>query len=92
MPVHHAAKLLMQDGVMPVHHTLGNHCLSVPRADLKARLHMSEGDYRAVNIAPGWLLIVLDTTDVTPWANTAAPRRVTLGSSPGLKLWSWQIS
>ena len=55
---------------MPVHHTLGNHCLSVPRADLKARLHIEGGDYRVVDVAPGWLLIILDTTEVTPQLQT----------------------
>ena len=62
--------MVAQVGVKPVNHTLGNHCLSVPRAELKARLHITGGDYRTVEAAPGWLLIILDTTEVTNWLRT----------------------
>ena len=49
---------------MPVHHTIGNHCLSVPRDTLKSRIRIPGGNYRAVNVGPDWLLIILDTTEV----------------------------
>ena len=53
----------MQAGSLAVHHVVGNHCLAVGRPALLRRLAI-EGDvaYRAVHIAPGWRLIILDTT------------------------------
>ena len=53
----------MQAGSLAVHHVVGNHCLSVGRPALLRRLAI-EGDvaYRAVHIASGWRLIILDTT------------------------------
>ncbi len=53
----------MQAGSLAVHHIVGNHCLAVGRPALLRRLAI-EGDiaYRAVQIAPGWRLIILDTT------------------------------
>ena len=52
-----------QAGSLAVHHVVGNHCLAVGRLALLRRLAI-EGDvaYRAVEIAPGWRLIILDTT------------------------------
>ena len=47
-----------------MYHTIGNHCLSVPRDVLAARMGIPGGSYRAVDIAPGWMLIILDTTEV----------------------------
>jgi hypothetical protein len=49
---------------LPVYHTVGNHCLSVPRDVLMARICISGGSYRAIDVASGWLLIILDTTEV----------------------------
>ena len=64
LPFAECILMVAQVGIMPVHHTIGNHCLSVPRAEVTARLRIEGGDYRAVDIAPGWVLIVLDTTEV----------------------------
>ena len=55
--------LVMQAGSLAVHHVVGNHCLTVGRPELLRRLAI-EGDvaYRAVQVAPGWRLVILDTT------------------------------
>ncbi len=44
-----------------MHHVVGNHCLSVERAALLQRLGIC-ASYRKLPIAPGWRLIILDTT------------------------------
>lgn len=49
---------------VPVHHTFGNHCLCLPRDMMLHRLGMPASFY-AVNIAPGWRLLVLDTTQMS---------------------------
>ncbi len=51
-------------GPLPAHHVLGNHCLSVPRAQLLGALQL-QSSYYAVPLAPGWRLVVLDTTDMS---------------------------
>lgn len=50
-----------------VFHTLGNHDLAVPRAELAAALQLPEGSsgYYAAPLAEGWRLVVLDTTDIS---------------------------
>lgn len=50
---------------IPVHHVVGNHCLSVPRQALLGRLGMPASYYH-VSIAPGWGLVALDTTEMSP--------------------------
>lgn len=47
-----------------MHHTVGNHCLSVPRSVLMERLKMKGPSYRIINLTHGWRLIILDTTEV----------------------------
>ena len=51
-------------GPLPAHHVVGNHCLSVPRVTLLARLRIP-GSYYSVQLAPGWRLVVLDTTELS---------------------------
>lgn len=53
----------LQTGRLAVHHVVGNHCLAVGRPALLQRLGISEAvAYRTMPIAPGWRLIILDTT------------------------------
>ncbi|CAG9464848.1 unnamed protein product [Pedinophyceae sp. YPF-701] len=42
---------------------IGNHCLQVPRKEMMQRLGI-EKTYFATSLAPGWRLLVLDTTEV----------------------------
>ncbi|KAK9848481.1 hypothetical protein WJX84_012363 [Apatococcus fuscideae] len=49
---------------LPVHNTFGNHCLSLPREYMLKRLGMPASFY-AVDLAPGWRLLVLDTTEMS---------------------------
>ncbi|KAK9838820.1 hypothetical protein WJX74_003943 [Apatococcus lobatus] len=49
---------------VPMHHTFGNHCLSLPRDMMLRRLGMPASFY-AVDIEPGWRLLVLDTTEMS---------------------------
>ena len=49
---------------VPIHHTFGNHCLSLPRAMMLRRLGMPASFY-AADLAPGWRLLVLDTTEMS---------------------------
>lgn len=51
-------------GNLPAYHVVGNHCLSVPRASLLARLRIPASYYSAL-LAPGWRLMVLDTTEMS---------------------------
>jgi len=53
---------------VPVHHAIGNHCLSVEREHLRRRLGIP-GSYYTVPLAPGWRLIVLDTTEMSGHSN-----------------------
>ena len=49
----------------PVHHVLGNHCLKdISRAELIRELRLLGSYYRA-ELAPGWWLLVLDTTELS---------------------------
>ena len=49
---------------VPVLHCIGNHCVKyTPRAKLLSLLGL-HAPYYATDIAPGWRLLVLDTTDV----------------------------
>lgn len=48
---------------IPQYHVIGNHCLAAGRAPLLKALGMSS-PYYAVDVAPGWLLVVLDSTDM----------------------------
>ena len=61
-----------------VHHVLGNHCLQdLPRTELLGELGM-RGSYYRVQIAPGWYLLALDTTDLSlhgGWAPSSAISR-----------------
>ena len=53
------------------HHVIGNHCLKyAPRAELLEALGL-ERAYYTVDLAPGWRLIVLDTTDLSVPSNPA---------------------
>lgn len=47
-----------------MHHCVGNHCLSVSRSVLTQRLRIEGRCYRTICVAPGWRLIILDTTEV----------------------------
>lgn len=50
---------------VPVHHTIGNHCLKhLPRASLLAALKL-QSSYYCAELAPGWRLLVLDTTELS---------------------------
>jgi len=56
----------------PVHHTVGNHCLKhLPRHTLLAALKLQSA-YYAVDLYPGWRLVVLDTTDLSTHGGWAA--------------------
>ncbi|KIZ05411.1 hypothetical protein MNEG_2546 [Monoraphidium neglectum] len=52
---------------VPLRHVLGNHCFAVPRAELLGRLGFPQGSsgYYSARLAPGWRLLVLDTTDIS---------------------------
>ena len=54
-------------GPLQMHHTLGNHCLALPRKQLLGALQMP-ASYYAAPLAPGWRLLVLDTTDMSPYS------------------------
>ena len=54
----------LPQGATPAYHVVGNHCLSVPRAALLSRLRLP-ASYYAAPLAPGWRLIVLDTTEMS---------------------------
>ncbi|CAD7703221.1 unnamed protein product, partial [Ostreobium quekettii] len=51
-------------GNIKAHHVLGNHCLAAPRDMLLQRLGMPHAYYTA-DIAPGWRLVTLDTTEMS---------------------------
>lgn len=52
----------------PVHHVVGNHCMKfVPRQRLLAILKL-KSSYYSVDLASGWRLIVLDTTELSTHA------------------------
>lgn len=53
---------------LPVYNTLGNHDLSVPREHYVGRMKLPS-NYYAVTPAPGWRLLVLDTTDLSSGSN-----------------------
>lgn len=48
---------------IPQYYVVGNHCLAAGRAPLLKTLGMSSA-YYAVDVAPGWQLVVLDSTDM----------------------------
>lgn len=50
---------------VPVHHVLGNHCLAAGRQPLLRALGLGQGGYYAARLHPGWLLVVLDTTELS---------------------------
>ena len=58
----------MQEPSTPVHHAIGNHCLSVDRQLLLKRLKLP-GSFYAVHLPHGWRLIVLDTTEMSGHSN-----------------------
>lgn len=58
---HNECVIDLQNGQLSAHHVLGNHCLAVGRPELLQRLHISKA-YRMISAAPGWRLIILDTT------------------------------
>jgi hypothetical protein len=65
-----------QDGsqtLAPVYHTLGNHCFSMPRDQLLAGLKLPSS-YYSVSLGCGWRLIVLDTTEMSPYSGLPAVR------------------
>eukprot|EP00966_Prymnesium_polylepis_P302196 6982194-Prymnesium_polylepis.1 len=51
----------------PKHHVVGNHCIKkIPRDKGLAMLgHVGARAYYAAELAPGWRLLVLDTTDLS---------------------------
>lgn len=52
----------------PVHHVLGNHCIKfVPRERVLPLLKLSS-PYYSVDLASGWRLVVLDTTELSTHA------------------------
>lgn len=51
-------------GSLKAYHVLGNHCLAAPRDRLLQRLGMPRA-YYAADIAPGWRLVTLDTTEMS---------------------------
>ena len=59
---------------LPVHNTFGNHCLSLPREYMLKRLGMPASFY-AVDLAPGWRLLVLDTTEMSGHSGKSKVRR-----------------
>lgn len=70
---------------VPARHAFGNHDLSVPRAELARALGLPEGStgYYSAPLAPGWRLVVVDTTEVAlygaPGPSAAAEAREWLG-------------
>ena len=60
--------LLAQPSTLPTHHLLGNHCLDVPKAHIMTRLRIPATPptaYYTAPLAPGWRLVVLDTTEMS---------------------------
>ena len=55
-------------------HVIGNHCLSVPRELLLKRLGIASTGYYRSDVAPGWRLIVLDTSEMSPHSGYQAVR------------------
>eukprot|EP00195_Chlamydomonas_chlamydogama_P007806 CAMPEP_0202892322 /NCGR_PEP_ID=MMETSP1392-20130828/2048_1 /ASSEMBLY_ACC=CAM_ASM_000868 /TAXON_ID=225041 /ORGANISM="Chlamydomonas chlamydogama, Strain SAG 11-48b" /LENGTH=308 /DNA_ID=CAMNT_0049576219 /DNA_START=49 /DNA_END=975 /DNA_ORIENTATION=- len=51
---------------IPVYHTVGNHDLAVPREVFTSRLKIPSSSYYRAPLAPGWVLLVLDTTHLCP--------------------------
>jgi hypothetical protein len=49
---------------VPAYHVLGNHCLTLPREAVLGRLGMV-ASYYAVEVGPGWRLVVADTNDLS---------------------------
>mmetsp|Transcript_14247 Transcript_14247/g.43033 ORF Transcript_14247/g.43033 Transcript_14247/m.43033 type:complete len:217 (-) Transcript_14247:394-1044(-) len=49
---------------LPLHHVIGNHCLSVDRATFLTRLRQP-ASYHRIQVAPGWRLLLLDTTEMS---------------------------
>lgn len=60
----------------PVLHVLGNHCLKyLPRDELLASFGMGPAAYYRTDLAPGWRLLVVDTSDISVygrWADGSA--------------------
>ena len=54
-----------------MHHAIGNHCLRVGRARLLSRLQIPEPGYYSADLAPGWALVVLDTTEMSEHSRLA---------------------
>lgn len=52
------------EGIPAVYHTIGNHCLNIPRPDLLQGLGLSQA-YYDVRLHPGWRLVVLDSMDLS---------------------------
>jgi hypothetical protein len=61
---------------VPVWAVLGNHDLAVPRPRLLAALRLPEGSrgWYSAALAPGWRLVVLDTTDVSVYGSIKVGR------------------
>lgn len=55
--------VLFDQLAMPVHHVVGNHDLAVTRAHFLKELKIPSSFYSSA-VAPGWRLIVADTTDM----------------------------
>lgn len=56
---------------VPVLHALGNHCLSVNRQKVLARLALGASYYSRV-LPWGWRLVVIDTTEMSGHSNLPA--------------------
>jgi hypothetical protein len=52
---------------VPLRHVFGNHCFAVPRSSLLRTMGFPRGSrgWYAAELAPGWRLLVVDTTDVS---------------------------
>ena len=81
---HHTHTHLPQPPTLPTHHVLGNHCLDLPKADVLTRLRVptvAPTAHYAAPLAPGWRLLVLDTTEMSGHAqdggDSAAAREAT---------------
>ncbi|KAI8469407.1 MAG: Metallo-dependent phosphatase-like protein [Monoraphidium minutum] len=68
-------------------HTLGNHDLAVPRAELAVALGLpaGRGGYHSARLAEGWRVVVLDTTEISVYgrgegAPETAEARATLAA------------
>jgi Calcineurin-like phosphoesterase len=58
---------------VPVHHVIGNHCRSIPLADLWNMLGMGSPGYKDIRVAPGWRFVLLNGAELNLAAVDATP-------------------